>query len=58
MKNLVKKICAALLSSAGVMTAAAFPASAANTGWNLDSTGWWYQNPNGSYERDGWAMIS
>ncbi len=40
MKNLVKKICAAFLSSAVVMTAAAFPASAANTGWNLDSAGW------------------
>lgn len=31
--------------------------SAPEFGWQKDSEGWWYKNPDGSYPRDTWAAL-
>lgn len=54
MKTLCKKILSAAISVAAACSVFASPVSAA---WVQDSTGWWYQNTDGSYPRSGWAEI-
>lgn len=44
------------IGAAGMLTVAmAMPAMAAS--WQQDQVGWWYQNDDGSYLKDGWNWI-
>ncbi len=38
-------------------TATTMEASGGNTGWNLDDTGWWYKNADGTRVTSGWKTI-
>lgn len=38
-------------------TATTAEASGGNTGWNLDDTGWWYKNEDGTKYTSGWKTI-
>lgn len=46
----------AVLGMAMAMTAGLAMTSYAGE-WKLDHVGWWYQNDDGSYAKDGWAHI-
>lgn len=52
----MKKRLIALLAAGVLSLSAAVPAMAA--GWVKDSTGWWYQNENGSYPASQWSYIN
>ena len=59
----MKKRLIMLLASlviAAVLSTAAIPSTqvyAASSGWQQDSEGWWYRNPNGSYPTSAWKKI-
>ena len=52
--NLTKKL--AVAGMAAILTAGISMTSFAGE-WKLDQVGWWYQNDDGSYAKDGWAKI-
>lgn len=52
--NMKKKL--VVLGMAAVMTAGFSMTSFAGE-WKQDQVGWWYQNEDGSYAKDGWAHI-
>jgi len=55
MKNIWKRILSVTVSAAAACSVFAVPVSAV---WGKDNAGWWYQNTDGSYLRNGWASIS
>ena len=56
MKSFGKKLVACTLALFSFITMAVAPVSAA--GWKRDSTGWRYENPEGSDSRGGFVQIS
>lgn len=52
--NMSKKL--AVAGMAAILTAGISMTSFAGE-WKLDQVGWWYQNDDGSYAKDGWAKI-
>ena len=49
--------CAMSAMASTLISKTAMTAEAATVGWNQDSTGWWYENPDGSYPINKWEMI-
>ncbi|MDO5416170.1 MAG: hypothetical protein Q4F29_03130 [Lachnospiraceae bacterium] len=45
------------LLAAGLMTAAMSMTAFAGE-WKLDQVGWWYQNDDGTYLKDGWSWVN
>ena len=54
---LVLAFCAMSVMAFTLISKTATTAEAATVGWNQDSTGWWYENPDGSYPINKWEMI-
>ena len=53
-----KKVLATALTVGMLMGAMSTPVEAASAGWKKDTTGWWYQNSNGSYPKNKWEKIN
>lgn len=51
---LASLVIAAVFSTAAIPSAQVY---AASSGWQQDSEGWWYRNPNGSYPTSAWKKI-
>ena len=51
---LASLVIATVLSTAAIPSAQVY---AASSGWQQDSEGWWYRNPNGSYPTSAWKKI-
>lgn len=52
--KMTKKL--AIAGAAAILTAGISMTSFAGE-WKIDQVGWWYQNDDGSYAKDGWAKI-
>ena len=56
MKKYLRRILAAALAASAALWAAA-PASAAESGWQWDGSGWRYGYPAGNCAQDGWVLL-
>ena len=58
MSRKAKKAMAVALTAGMLASTAATPVMAATEGWKKNSTGWWYQNADGSWPASKWEKIN
>ena len=58
MSRKAKKAMAVALTAGMLASTAATPVMAATEGWKKNSTGWWYQNADGSWPANKWEKIN